>query len=228
MGLKLESVVPWGRSLAEYIKMFDLTSADLQLRILDCAGGPASFNIEMTRKGYQVTSCDPVYQFSASEIAKRIRETYPKVIDGVQANLDSYVWQTIQSPEQLGDIRMAAMVQFLEDLSWGIQQGRYITAELPVLPFNSNQFDLALCGHFLFTYSDFYSAEFHLASIRELCRVAAEVRIFPLLNISGDALPLLQLVIDQLDKQGYRVEIKQVPYEFQKGGNQLMQVSLPA
>jgi hypothetical protein len=77
---------------------------------------------------------------------------------------------------------MAAMQQFLEDFPQGIQQGRYIISELPVLPFDTEQFDLALCSHFLFTYSDLLSQDFHLASIRELCRVAQEVRIFPLLN----------------------------------------------
>ncbi len=48
MGLKLENVVPWGRSLAEYICMFDLCPSDLQGYILDCGGGPASFNAELT------------------------------------------------------------------------------------------------------------------------------------------------------------------------------------
>ncbi|MBD1925002.1 SAM-dependent methyltransferase [Trichocoleus sp. FACHB-90] len=224
MGLKLESVIPWGRSLKEYSGMFHLTPDDLQRTILDCAGGPASFNIEMTRQGYKVISCDPVYQFTASEIQQRIQETYQQVIDGVQANLGRYVWQNIQSPEQMGEIRMSAMQQFLEDLPLGIQQKRYITAELPVLPFNTNQFDLALCGHFLFTYSDFLSQDFHINSIIELCRVAKEVRIFPLLHLSGEASPMLVPVMKHLEAQGYNLEIKQVPYEFQKGGNQMLRV----
>ncbi|WP_225225324.1 hypothetical protein [Komarekiella delphini-convector] len=61
MGFKLKNVIPWGRSMQEYIKMFDLTSDELKLNILDCAGGPASFNAEMTCQGYKVISCDPVY-----------------------------------------------------------------------------------------------------------------------------------------------------------------------
>ena len=69
MGLKLENVIPWGRSLEEYVRMFNLTPEDLKLAILDCAGGPASFNAEMTGQGYNVISCDPVYHFTADEIA---------------------------------------------------------------------------------------------------------------------------------------------------------------
>lgn len=225
MGFKLESVVPWGRSLDEYIRMFDLTADELKLKILDCAGGPASFNAEMMRKGYKVISCDPIYQFSADEIAQRIQETYQTVIDGAKATQEYYVWQDIQSPEHLGQIRMAAMQQFLEDLPLGIQQERYITAELPILPFDTEQFDLAICSHFLFTYSDLLSQDFHLASIQELCRVAGEVRIFPLLNqYSREISPLLPSVIKELAAQGYNVETKHVPYEFQKGGNKMLRV----
>ena len=205
--------------------MLDLTPDDLKLAILDCASGPASFNAEMTRLGYKVVSCDPVYQFTASEIYQRIQDTYQTIIDGAQATRDNFVWQDIQSPAQLGQIRMAAMRQFLEDFPLGIQQGRYVTDELPVLSFNTGQFDLALCSHFLFTYSDQLGADFHQTSILEMCRVAKEVRIFPLLvNFSTETSPLLQPVMKELQQRGYKVEIKQVPYEFQKGGNKLLRI----
>jgi hypothetical protein len=225
MGLKLENIAIWGRSAEEYVRMFGLTSKDLELKILDCAGGPASFNAEMTRKGVKVVSCDPVYKLTSSEIAQRIREAYQPIMDVVQANLDSFVWQDIQSPNQLGEIRMAAMHAFIEDFSLGVQENRYVTSELPILPFADGQFDLALCSHFLFTYSDHLSEEFHLASIVEMCRVAKETRIFPLLNTSGKLSPILQPVTNKLNEQAYKVQIRQVPYEFQKGGNRLLHVS---
>ncbi|MEA5507629.1 SAM-dependent methyltransferase [Halotia wernerae UHCC 0503] len=224
MVFKLESVIPWGRSMKEYVKMFDLTSEELKLNILDCAGGPASFNAEMTLQNYKVISCDPVYQFTADEIAKRIEDTYQTVIEGVKANQEYYIWQEIQSPEQIGEIRMVAMRQFLADFPLGITEKRYVRDELPVLPFAKNQFDLALCSHLLFTYSDHLSQQFHLASIMEMCRVAKEVRIFPLLNISGETSPWLKPVINELQKRGYSVEIKQVAYEFQKNANQILRV----
>ena len=224
MGLKLEQVVPWGRSLEEYIRMFDLVETDFQGKILDCAAGPASFNARMTQQGYKVISCDPVYQFSVSEIARIIEETYPVIINGVAANQDNYVWQDIQSPEQLGQVRMAAMHEFLADFTLGLEQGRYRTDELPNLPFVSGQFDLALCSHFLFTYSEHFSLDFHLEAILEMCRVAKEVRIFPILNISGELSPFVEPVTKELENQGYIVQLKQVLYEFQKGGNQLFEV----
>lgn len=225
MGFKLASIIPWERSLQEYIKMFAIAPDERKLSILDCAGGPASFNAQMTRQGYNVISCDPIYQFSVDEIEGRIQDTYQTVIDGVKANADNYVWHNIESPEQMGKIRMEAMQEFLQDFPRGLQQGRYVIDELPRLSFSDRQFDLALCSHLLFTYSDHLSADFHLKSIIELCRIAKEVRIFPLLNLSGETSSLLTPVIDELQKQKYTAETRAVDYEFQKGGNKLLSVA---
>lgn len=224
MGLKLESVVPWGRSMTEYVRMFHLQASDLNLKIIDCASGPASFNTQMTSLGYQVVSCDPVYELSANEIARRIQETYSLIINGVEKNQHNYLWIEIESPAKLGEIRVEAMSQFLADFPLGLEEKRYLTDGLPKLPFAANQFDLALCSHFLFTYSDHFSAEFHVEAIAEMCRVAKEARIFPLLNISGEPSLLLHPVLSELQNQGYRAELKQVPYEFQRGGNLLLRV----
>ncbi|MBA3924612.1 MAG: hypothetical protein H0X31_24090 [Nostocaceae cyanobacterium] len=89
MSFKLENIVPWGRLMAEYVNMFDLTPEELKLNILDYAGGPASFNAEMTRQGNKVISCDPIYQFTAAEIGQRIQDTYQIIIEGCQVNRDS-------------------------------------------------------------------------------------------------------------------------------------------
>lgn len=226
MGFKLDKIILWGRSVTEYIAMFGLTPDELDLAILDCGGGPASFNAQMTSQGCKVIACDPIYQFSADEIAKRIQSTYQTVIDGVKANSTNYVWHNIESPAQMGEIRMKAMNQFLEDLPLGLRQGRYVVDELPSLSFEDKQFDLALCSHLLFTYSDHLSLEFHVNSIEELCRVAREVRLFPLLNISGEQSSLLLPVLQELRQNGYKAEIKQVDYEFQKGGNKLLKVTI--
>lgn len=212
--------------MQKYVRMFDLKSDDLKLKILDCGGGPASFNAEMTQQGYSVISCDPIYQVTATEIARRVQETYQTIIDGTKINYDRFVWQDIQSPEELGKVRMTAMNKFIADFPLGLQQGRYKTEALPNLSFNSHQFDLALCSHFLFTYSDNLSLDFHVAAISEMCRVAKEVRIFPLLvQFSGEISPWLQPVIDEMQKQGYKVETQQVAYEFQKGGDRLLRIS---
>jgi hypothetical protein len=91
---------------------------------------------------------------------------------------------------------------------------------LPKLDFQDKQFQLALCSHFLFLYSEHLSFEFHLDSIRELCRIAEEVRIFPLLTLAQARSPYIDEISSTLPKEGINSEIIQVPYELQKGGNQ--------
>jgi hypothetical protein len=225
MGLRLEQIVPWGRSLAEYIQMFDLSETDLQGNILDCGGGPASFNAELTQQGHSVISCDPIYQFSVAEIQQRIDETYDVVLSKVEATRDNFIWKTFRSPKELGQARMNSMRNFLQDFPLGLQQGRYQTCALPNLPFASKQFDLALCSHLLFLYSDQLSLEFHLASILEMCRLSADVRIFPLLlNMTCEPSPFIHPIIQALQDQGYSATLQPVPYEFQRDGNQMLRV----
>lgn len=226
MGFKLDQVVPWGRSHFEYVRMFNLTPVEGHLKILDCAGGPASFNAQMTAQGYPVISCDPIYQFTASEIQRRIQATYPQILAGVKEHSSNYCWQgEITSPDALGQVRMTAMNQFIQDFPIGLEQQRYLAAELPDLPFADHQFDLALCSHLLFTYSDHLSLDFHRKSLIELCRVASEVRIFPLVNLSGEPSPHLPSLLADFQVKSYQVEIVAVNYEFQKGGNQMLKIS---
>lgn len=226
MAFQLTQVVPWGRSFADYRKMFSLTGEDLERSILDCAGGPASFNATMHRLGKRVISCDPIYQFSAAEIAQRIEETCPKIVAGLHENHDWFVWSAeLPTPEALADYRLQAMGEFLADFPAGLQAQRYQPCSLPELPFGDGEFELALCSHLLFTYSAQFSLEFHQQSIVELARVAQEVRVFPLLeNYQVTRSPHVQPTIDHLLDRGLRVEIVPTTYEFQRGGHELLRV----
>jgi hypothetical protein len=224
MGFTLENVVPWGRSFREYVEMFALADTDLQRRILGCGDGPASFNAALTRQGGRVLSVDPLYRFSAEDIRWRIRATYATVMDQTRKNRDEFIWTRIKSMDELGRLRMAAMEEFLRDYPQGVEEGRYLDGELPHLPFANGEFDLALCSHLLFLYSEQLSAEFHAASIRELCRVAGEVRIFPVLELGARTSRHLQAVVTGLTAERYGVTIVPVPYEFQRGGNEMLQV----
>lgn len=223
MGFTLEKVVPWGRSYDEYVSMFDLTEADLELRILGCGDGPAAFNSELTKRGGNIVSVDPIYVFDADQIKGRISETYAAVMAQMRNNQSDYVWETVQSVEQLGNIRMSAMETFLADFEAGKDESRYVPGELPSLPFESGKFELALSSHFLFLYSDQLSAEFHLQALQEMLRVAREVRVFPLLTLNGASIsPHLQFVKEYFAQNGFSIEVKPVPYEFQRGGNEML------
>jgi SAM-dependent methyltransferase len=204
--------------------MFGLTPADLGRRILGCGDGPASFNAVLTERGGNIISIDPVYHFRADQIRQRISETYDDVIGQTRKNQDKFIWQEIGTVEELGRIRMSAMARFLEDFPEGLMQKRYIPGELPSLPFGDKEFDLALCSHLLFLYTDNLSLEFHLRSLEELCRVSNEVRIFPLLDINASRSIYVDHAIDFLraGKQDV-IEVK-VAYEFQKGGNTMLRI----
>ncbi|GAB2599276.1 SAM-dependent methyltransferase [Spirosoma areae] len=222
--MMLNEVVPWGRTLDEYGHMFVLTDADMTKQILGVGDGPASFNAEMIASGHSVVSVDPIYQFSRQSLTKCINDTYQTVIAQVHNNKDRYNWTTFQNPDQLGQERMKAMNRFLDDYETGQQQGRYQAYALPKLPYANQSFDLALCSHLLFLYSEQLSESFHLASIRELSRVAKEVRIFPLLSLNGQPSPYLQTVRHVCETEGIRVEVLNVDYHFQKGANQMMRL----
>lgn len=83
------------------------------------------------------------------------------------------------------------MDRFLKALPAGLREGRYRddSLSLPSLRFGDGDFDLALCSHLLFLYSGTPTLGFHLAAIREMCRVAGEARVFPLLGAYGEPSP---------------------------------------
>ena len=222
MAITLESIVPWGRSYVEYVAMFNLTEADLKSRILGCADGPAAFNAVMTQQGHSVVSVDPLYAFTAAEIRSRIASTYDVILDQVRQSQDDYVWTAIASVEELGQVRMQAMETFLTDYEIGKTEGRYRAENLPDLPFQLQQFDLALVSHFLFLYSEHLSYEFHVRSLQTLLNVAQEVRIFPLLTLDNTPSPYVTAIQKHFTQAGHTVAIEPVQYEFQKGGNQMM------
>ena len=54
MEFGLNDLVPWGRQLNEYARIFQLTPEHLGRKTLGCADGHSSFNAEMTRRGGSV------------------------------------------------------------------------------------------------------------------------------------------------------------------------------
>jgi len=95
----LDRVVPFGRSQKEYELMFALSESDRHKSIVGIGDGPASFNAEMTAAGYQVTSIDPIYQFTGSEIKSRF-----------DACVDSIIEQVCNTPIGCGAITNLLMI----------------------------------------------------------------------------------------------------------------------
>lgn len=222
MPYSLENVVPWGRTFDEYATFFALNDADLGKSILGCGDGPASFNVEATERGVRVVSCDPLYAFPADAIRRRIDETFPVIMAQTIAHQEQFLWDHYKTPDNLAKLRMQAMTHFLEDYQTG--PPRYVASALPNLPFHDAAFDLALCSHFLFLYSEQLDRVFHQRSVMEMLRVANEIRIFPLLDLTVQTSAHLEPVISTLSAQGYDCQIETVDYEFQRGGNKLLRI----
>jgi hypothetical protein len=224
VSVTLNQVIPWGRSLQEYKRMFNLSAEELDLRILGVGDGPASFNSEMNALGHTVLSIDPIYSFSKAQIEGRIEENYEILISQVKQNSDNFIWDFFSDPAHCGRFRLETMRKFLDDFEVGKVQGRYLPESLPTLNFTDCQFDLVLCSHLLFLYSIQLSFDFHRDSIQELCRVAQEVRIFPLLTLNCEKSPYVASIQSHFSEAGLTVDICRVPYEFQKGGNEMMRI----
>jgi hypothetical protein len=218
---ELNRVVPWGRNLAEYTKIFDLTDNELNSKIISFGDGPASFNAEMTQLNNTVISIDPIYQFSKNELSDRIKETKDIVLEQTKNNFEKFVWKNIRDIGHLEEIRMTAMYNFLDDFEIGKLQNRYQYHELPnKTKFDESTFDLGLSSHFLILYSQL-GLEFHIQSITEMLRICKEVRIFPILNLNAEKSEVLDDIINFFSDE-FEVQIKSSNYEFQKNGNQML------
>ncbi|MEO0349236.1 MAG: SAM-dependent methyltransferase [Cyanobacteria bacterium P01_A01_bin.15] len=225
MAVQLDSVVPFGRSFDEYVKMFDLTPAELQGKLLSVADGPASFNAEGTRLGHRITSVDPLYCLSAHQIKQRFDAVVDDIICQVESTPDDWEWSYHYSPSNLRKNREYAIHQFCQDFPDGKSAGRYQQGELPRLDYADNTYDLGLCSHFLFLYSDQVDQIFHLNSICEMLRICQEVRIFPLLTLGLKTSPYVAPVMATLESMGYRCNVQPVAYEFQRNGNKMLKIT---
>jgi hypothetical protein len=204
--------------------MFALGPADYSAGVLDCGGGPASFTAELAAAGFRAKSVDPLYALSGSEIQTRFEAAVEPLMNQVRATPDEWVWTFHRDIDDLCANRRAALGKFLEDFPSGLREQRYIQGGLPCLPFGSHSFGLALSSHLLFLYSDTLSEDFHVRSILELCRVAAEVRVFPLLTLSREPSPHVTAVRAAVEAKGWSSEIVRVNYELQRGGNQMLRI----
>jgi hypothetical protein len=224
MAVSFDQIVPWGRSRKEYELMLSLSPEDLSRGVLDCGGGPASFTAELSASGIRAVSVDPIYAYSGLEIQTRFEEVVEPMIAQVRATPEDWTWGYHRDPDDLCANRRAALEGFLADYEQGLQAHRYVAGELPALPFDASSFGLAVCSHLLFLYSDLLTEDFHIRAVTELCRVADEVRIFPLLTLARKPSPHLAAVQAAVHSQGMASKVMRVDYEFQRDGNEMLRI----
>ncbi len=212
----------WVHTFDDYRCMFALTDGDLNRSILDYPAGISSFNVEMHQQNHDnVVSSDPHYNLTPIDMTKRVDE----IIQKLATQLKQYAHRLRESDELSKENILNAWNQhaqlFLADYSAGQMSGRYRHADLPKLPFGHFEFELALCSDLVFRSEKNKSPE---KTIVELCRVAHEVRVFPLLDEHGEVSGALGPTLLTLQQQNYGIEVREVPYRLQKGSNAMLRV----
>ena len=220
----VEKVAPgWVYNFADYCQMFDLSEADRKKAILDFPGGVSSFNAEMHELGHSVLSADVAYVLSPDEIQQHAQKVYEKNEDFLTANMQTLRSHVADEVDKIFAQWQDNMRMFIDHYAQSSSSERYCVIDSSTLPFSDGQFSLALCSDFMFhtQSSDLLSPE---VLIKELCRVAHEVRVFPLLDEKGEVNPGLGPLMLMLQQDGYGVEVREVPYELRKGGNAMLRV----
>ena len=170
-----------------------------------------------------MVAVDPAYARPTEEVLAEASGAVAAGATIIDLNSDAFVWDWYGSRGARADMRQRAREAFTDD--YRHHPGGYVPGSLPTLPFSDRSFDLALCSHFLFTWSDVFDEAWHEASLLELSRVATEVRVFPLVvQGSGAAVPYLPSLMNRLAGEGLDCRVVTVTYEFQRGANQMLVV----
>ncbi|MDA8388641.1 MAG: hypothetical protein M0Z58_08280 [Nitrospiraceae bacterium] len=222
--MELENVAFIGRTYEEYLSMFDLAEAVFfSGPVLDCPAGPSSFAAQACAKGFKAAACDVLYNLPSGELAAMGKRDLALIGQKLEETAHLFNWDYYGDKAGHMGHRTAALGRFLADFQEGAENGRYVYAELPRLPFADRSFRLVLSSHFLFLYGDILTPGFHAESLGEMARVSSgEVRIYPLQGLDARPYPHMDGVLEILRKSGVAAEIRPTPFEFFKGANKML------
>lgn len=220
----MRKLVLWGHGVDEYRDMFDLSTDDINSKILEYGAGPSAVNSQQTPLTHQVVSCDPLFVLDKATLASKSVMIFADMAEQIKQEQARFDFSRSGSLEQLIIERQQGMQQFFADYLQGKKDGRYVGITDYHLLFADFSFDFALVPHYLFADLDEQTIEFHLHVIRELARVAKEVRIFPLIDREGNASDFLGPVLLGLQQDNYGVEVREVDFHLHQSGNAMLRV----
>lgn len=212
----------WVYDFSDYQQMYDLNELDLKKSMLDFSAGIASFNAEATKRGMHVISCDASYALSEDKMQLHAQQFLKDTVSHLKKNPNRLKDPSGAMLHRVIDLWEKTEKVFLQDYASGKAQNRYQPLQLPRLPYATHQFGLALCTDFIFHH--LLSIEEIMIIVQELCRVAEEVRLFPLLDNFGKMSEELGPLMLMLQKKNYGVEVREVPYQTLKGGNAMLRI----
>ncbi|HKT03433.1 MAG TPA: hypothetical protein VJT31_28230 [Rugosimonospora sp.] len=210
------------RSFAEYVAMFGLDGAATRGVVVDCCAGGSSFVAELGARGGTGLAVDPVYAQGLAAIRGSVAASLTAGSGIVDEHADRFVWHWYGSPERRDRMRVAAADRFVADLTH--RPSAYLAGALPRLPLAGGSADLVLCSHLLFTWADRFDVDWHRAALADLIRVTRhEVRVFPLVvQATGAPVPFLDRLVGEVRADGHDAEVRDVPYEFQRGAHEML------
>jgi hypothetical protein len=227
-GLELSQIVFIGRTFEEYMRMFDLTADELVGQtILDCPGGACSFSSQARKHRAHSVAADIVYQYGIDELETKGFHDIEHTMQQMHTVQEKYVWDQFGSIAGLKQERLRAITDCVEDMRHHPEC--YVPTVLPELPFGDDQFDLTLSAHFLFTYADRLSFDFHVQTLLEMLRVTRnEIRIFPTVDLSGKRYKHMDELMSFLEKRGYILSEVRTSYEFQRNAHTMLRIIKPS
>lgn len=220
----MRKLVLWGHHADEYQEMFHLADAKKNARILEYGCGPSAVNAELSKKSHHIVSADPLFSLDKDTLYSKVELVFDDMITRVTRDQDKFDFNFYGSLDALIAKRREGMKQFFADYTKGKKEKRYLGINDYTLPFADFSFDFALSSHYLFADLDDQDVEFHLKVIRELARVAREVRIFPLIDRHNQPSPFLGPVLLGLQQENFGVEVREVTYNLQPSGNAMLRV----
>lgn len=166
-------------NLSGLMRDFALTEEQFKQKVLLFPNGISTALLDLRKMNIknQWIAADPRYNLKADELQRKTSEL----------------------------VNNSNLSIFIEDYQKQYPRGYYQPATLPQLPFKHFEFQLALCPFLVFEAHHSVSAQLEI--IAELCRVATEVRIYPLPDpdrINNTLGPLLL----QLQTQHFNVQIE--------------------
>lgn len=219
----VSSIKPnWIYDFSDYQQMYDLSQSDLSKKIIDVSSGMASFNAEANQRGIPVVSVDVTYALSDNEMQKHAKQFLQDMTTHLNQHRERLRDPSDAMVNQVSMLWKKTETLFLQDYHNGKIQKRYQALSLPTMPFASHQFDLALCTDFIFHH--LFSFDDIVSIVTELCRVASEVRIFPLQDNAGRISDELGPLMLMLQKRMCGVEVREVPFKTLKGSNAMLRI----
>jgi hypothetical protein len=220
----MSNLVLWGHHIEDYQEMFDLTPAHLDGSLLEYSSGPSAFNAALHQQKKQCISCDPLFTLDKATFTSKAALIFADMAEKVRLEQEKYDFSRYGNIDGLIEKRRAGMTVFFADYLAGKKEKRYLPIHDIALPFPDFYFDLALSSHYLFGEMENQDLAFHLQVLKELARVAKEVRVFPLIDRDGEPSKFLGPVLLGLQKDNYGVEVRSVNYHLQPKGNAMLRI----